>query len=150
MATYHLAEINVGTLVADTDHDDVAEFMDNLDRINKLAEEAPGFVWRLQTDEGDATAIKLWENPRALVNVSVWESIESLRDYVYTTEHAEFLRRRQEWFVPGESGVALWWVPAGTEPTPEDAKRRFELVKDIGPSPEAFTFGRRFPPPTDG
>ena len=91
---YHLAQINIATLIAPTDDERVAEFMGNLDRINAIAYSAPGFVWRLKTDENNATSIRLFDDPLTIVNVSVWTSLDALRDYVFNSPHRTFLQRR--------------------------------------------------------
>ena len=142
----HVAQINIGTMRAPTDDPSVAEFMDGLDRINALADSALGFVWRLQTDEGNATSIQIFENPLQLINMSVWDSVEALRDYVYRTEHVEFFRRRAEWFEADAKRVALWWVPVGEVPDVADGVRRVAFLERRGPSPYAFGFGRAAPP----
>ena len=103
----HVAQINIGTMLAATDDPLVAEFMDNLERINAIADTAPGFVWRLQTDSGNATEIQIFPNPLTLVNMSVWESADALKEYVYRSDHVEFFRRRAEWFQPDAKRVAL-------------------------------------------
>ena len=138
----HVAQINIGTMVAPTDDPAVAEFMDNLDRINAMADDAPGFVWRLQTDEGNATDIHVFPNPLELVNMSVWETVDDLKSYVYRTEHVEFFRRRAEWFEADAKRVALWHVAAGDVAELDDAIRRVEFMERSGPSPYAFGFGR--------
>lgn len=138
----HVAQINIGTMLAPTDDPLVAEFMDNLERINADADRAPGFVWRLQTDEGNATSIHAFADPLTLLNMSVWESIDALKEYVYRTEHVEFFRRRAEWFVPDAKRVALWCVQPGDVPAIDDAIRRVEFLERRGPSPYAFGFGR--------
>ena len=107
----HVAQINVGTMVAATDDPAVAEFMDALEHVNTIADAAPGFVWRLQTDSGNATEIQIFPDPLTLVNMSVWESVDALKAYVYRSEHMEFFRRRAEWFEPDAKRVALWHVP---------------------------------------
>jgi ribosomal protein S18 acetylase RimI-like enzyme len=144
--TAHLAQINLGTMVAPVDDPEVAEFMAALEAVNAIADRAPGFVWRLQDDNGNATSIHLFADPLALVNMSVWESVETLRDYVYRTTHVEFFRRRAEWFRPEGKRVALWWVPAGTVPDVRDGVRRVEFLERHGPSPYAFGFARPTPP----
>lgn len=136
----HVAQLNIGTMVAPTDDPAVAEFMDSLDRINALADEAPGFVWRLQTESGNATGIHIFPDPLQLVNMSVWESVETLKHYVYRSEHVDFFRRRAAWFEPSGRRLALWWVPAGTTPELDDAVRRIEFLERYGPSPYAFGF----------
>jgi hypothetical protein len=146
---HHLAQVNVGRLRAPEGSPVVADFFANLDPINALADTAPGFVWRLQTEGGNATDIQLDEDdPLLIVNLSVWESVQALKDFVFRTEHRDFLRRRREWFEPmDEIIVALWWVPAGTVPTELDAVDRLARLRKEGPGPDAFTFRATFPPP---
>ena len=138
----HVAQINIGTMVAPTDDPRVAEFMDALERVNAIADAAPGFVWRLQTDSGNATEIQIFPDPLTLVNMSVWESVDALKAYVYRSEHIEFFRRRAEWFEPDAKRVALWHVPAGTIPELDEAVRRVEFLERNGPSPYAFGFAK--------
>jgi hypothetical protein len=125
----------------------MAGFKAALEPINALADEAHGFVWRLQTEDGDATAIRLYEDERMIVNMSVWESIEALRAFVYTSDHTAVMRHRKQWFEKLETYLACWWVPAGHEPTIEEAKERLEHLKLHGPTPYAFTFRASFPAP---
>jgi GNAT superfamily N-acetyltransferase len=138
----HVAQINIGTMIAPTDDPAVSEFMNNLERINDQADHASGFVWRLQTEVGNATSIQIFANPLQLVNMSVWESVEALKAYVYRTEHADFFRRRAEWFESDVKRVALWTIPAGTIPTLDEAVRRADFLDRHGASPYAFGFGR--------
>ena len=138
----HVAQINIGTMVAPTDDPAVAEFMDNLDRINAIADQAPGFVWRLQTDDGNATDIHVFPNPLELVNMSVWETVDDLKAYVYRSEHVDFFRRRAAWFEGDAKRVALWHVGVGETAALDDAIRRVEFLERSGPSPYAFGFGR--------
>lgn len=138
----HLAQCNVATLCEALDHPASAEFVAGLPEVNAAGERAPGYVWRLQTEEGDATAIAAFPNPRTIVNLTVWESPEALHDFAYSGLHRQFLRRRGDWFLPGESKAAMWWVPAGTLPTVDDVRRRLEFVDRFGPSPYAFTSPR--------
>jgi len=147
MREYDLAQLNIGRLVAPTDSPLVAEFMEALDAVNALADESPGFVWRFQTDEGNATAERPFPDDTILVNFSTWTSVEALSDYVYRSVHAEYLRRRREWFERFEGvGIVLWWVPAGHRPTIDEAIERLEQLRLIGPTPLAFTFRHRFEP----
>lgn len=139
---YHIAQLNISTLLAPIDDPSIADFADNLEYINGLGDTSPGFVWRLQTDDGDATAIRPYTDPMVIVNMTVWSSIAALKDFAYRTEHADFLARRREWFAPGSSAVALWWIRAGDLPTIDDAKRRMEFLARHGPSPYAFRFAR--------
>jgi hypothetical protein len=148
---WHLAQLNVGILRGPLDSPKVAGFVAMLDPINALADASPGFVWRLQTEDGNATAIRPFDDDRILVNMSVWESLETLADFVYASRHLDVLRRRREWFeTMAEAHMVLWWVPAGTIPTTDEARRRLEALRSRGPSPDAFTFREPFPPPGSG
>jgi hypothetical protein len=147
---FHLAQLNIARMLAPIDDPLMASFSAQLDRINALAEQSPGFVWRLQTEDGDATTIQAFEDPLILVNMSVWESRESLHHYVYNSDHMKLLRNRREWFQPLEGpGLVLWWVAAGHQPDTEEAKQRLQLLSTQGPSVDAFSFGKHFPPPDD-
>jgi hypothetical protein len=126
----------------------MAGFVARLDEINALAERSPGFVWRLQTSEGNATYFRPYpHDDRILMNMSVWESVEVLRHYVYKTAHAELLRQREAWF-ERFAGVymALWWVPAGHHPGIDEATKRLAHLEKHGPTQFAFTFKKVFDP----
>jgi hypothetical protein len=146
---WHLAQLNIGRLRAPVDDPALAEFAANLDPINALADATPGFVWRLQTEEGNATAIRPFPGDDLMaINMSVWESMEALADYVYRSAHTAFLRRRSEWFERlREVYLVLWWIPAGVLPTVEEALARLDHLRTFGPTPEAFTFPQPFPHP---
>ena len=145
---YHLAQLNIGKMIAPTDDPRVAEFMERLDEINAIADEAPGFVWRLQTEEGNATSIHAFDDPLLLVNVSVWESIDALYEFTYRTTHTDVMRQRLKWFEKHEGPYqVMWWVPAGHVPTIDEAKKRLEMLIEHGSGPEAFTFRERYDPP---
>ncbi len=145
---YHLAQINVGKLLNVPEDPSMAGFFDNLDRINQLAEESPGFVWRLQSDQGNATDIILTDDPLFIVNMSVWTSVETLQAFTYKSEHLSFVRRRKEWFEkPKGAYHTLWWIPVGTIPSPEEGLKRLAYFEKHGPSAEAFDFKRAFPVP---
>jgi hypothetical protein len=139
--------LNIAVVKEPLESPSMADFVANLDRINALAESSPGFVWRLQTEEGDATALRpMGEN--VLVNMSVWRDVGSLNQYVYTSAHVEIMRRRKEWFERmSEAFLALWWVPQGHRPTVAEAIERLEHLRQHGPSPKAFTFRNAFLPP---
>lgn len=147
MAAYELAQLNIAVMKAPLDSPELADFVANLDRINALAEASPGYVWRLQTEEGDATALRpLGEN--VLLNMSVWRDAEALNEYVYRSDHAGIMRRRREWFERmGEAYMVLWWVPAGHRPDVAEALVRLEKLRAEGPTPFAFSFRQAFPPP---
>jgi hypothetical protein len=146
VTAHHLAQVNVATLRAPLDGPELAGFVAQLEPINALADASPGFVWRLQTDAGDATAIRPFDDDRIIVNLSVWESLEALRTFVYASRHLEVMRHRRAWFHRmADPYLALWWVPAGTVPTVAEARRRLGLLERHGPGPDAFTFRAPFP-----
>lgn len=147
---YQLAQLNVAMSLANMDDPIMAEFANNLDNINALAEGSPGFVWRLQTEEGNATDIKVFENKRAQVNLSVWEDKDSLFNFVYKSNHKDFMKQRRKWFEKWDGPyMALWWVKKGVRPTEFEAKERLEYLAKHGPSPHAFTFRSVYPPPEE-
>ena len=128
----------------------IDDFRTNLDPINALAEVSPGFVWRLQDEDGNATGIKPFGDELEIINLTVWESIDALADFTYRSAHKEILRRRREFFeAPTKPIVCLWWIPEGTIPTIEDAIARLEHLRAHGPTPTAFTFRVRFEPGDD-
>lgn len=147
MSNYQLAQLNIGNLAASLDSPQLKDFVDNLDRINALAESSPGFVWRLVGDGNDATSLRpLGDN--VLVNMSVWRDAAALREYVYRSAHAPIMKRRREWFTRmDEAHMVLWWVPAGHEPTIAEATAKLTLLRERGPTPDAFTFGTAFAAP---
>jgi len=148
MPDHHLAQLNVGRLVAPKDSPIVADFMDNLEAINAVADTAPGFIWRLQDDSGNATGIAVTEDDSFVINLSVWETIEDLHAYVYRSEHTPFVGRRREWFEPhAEPHMTMWWIEAGHVPRIDEAMARLELIRQNGPSLDAFTFKQTFPAP---
>jgi len=146
VSRYHIAQVNIGRIRAELDDPAMAGFVGRLDEINALADASPGFVWRLQTDAGNATYFRPFADERMLLNMSVWESVESLRHYVYKSTHRELLRERHAWFERLESAyAALWWVPSGHLPGVDEAKRRIAHLDAHGPTQFAFTFQRVFP-----
>jgi heme-degrading monooxygenase HmoA len=145
---HHLAQLNIGRVRAPLASDQLSGFVAALEPVNALADRAPGFVWRLQTEDGDATAIRAFDDDMLLVNMSVWESLEALADFVYRSDHREVMSRRRQWFERmDEKYLVLWWVDAGHLPTLDEAKDRLERLRRDGPSAEAFTFRSPFPPP---
>jgi hypothetical protein len=147
--THELAQVNIARLAAPLDSPQLADFMANLDPVNAAAEAAPGFVWRLQDDAGDATGIPAFEwdadgTVGVIVNLSVWRDLEHLLAFVYDDTHRAVLRRRREWFVPfREAYAACWWVPAGHRPSTDEAEDRVRHLRAHGPS--AYAFGLREP-----
>jgi heme-degrading monooxygenase HmoA len=147
-STYHIAQINIARMLAPLDDPIMAEFVASLSEINALADRSPGFFWRFQTEEGDATGIRPYDDDRIIVNFSVWETIEDLKAYVYQSAHAEVMRRRRQWFEKFEGVyMALWWVEAGHIPTVAEAMERLEYLSTHGVSESAFTFKQPFGPP---
>jgi hypothetical protein len=146
MSDRHLAQVNVSRLIAPIDAPETAAFVAALAPVNARADRAAGFVWRFQTDEGNATAVRAFDDPLVIVNLSVWESIGALEAFAYRDEgHRAVLRRRREWFERHlESHTALWWIPAGTTPTVDEAVARLAHLRAHGPSERAFTFRDRF------
>lgn len=141
----HLAQLNIATLRHPIDDPRTADFVDALSSVNGAGELSPGYVWRLQSDAGDATDIQVFDDPMVIVNLTVWESLDALKAFAYRGVHRDFFRRRGEWFVPGASRTALWWVPAGVVPTTGDATRRLDFIDAFGPSPYAFEMGQIHP-----
>lgn len=147
MPPFELAQLNVARLVAPLDSPVLTDFVANLERINALAERSPGFVWRLQTEDGDATGIRHFGDDM-LVNLSVWRDVAALHDFVYRTAHVEIMRRRMEWFERMDAAyMVLWWVASGRRPTLEEAEARLDRLREAGPTAEAFSFRRPFAAP---
>lgn len=135
----NLAQLNIGRLLHPIDAVETAEFAAALEPVNALADAAPGFVWRLQDDDGNATSFRAFDDDTLLINMSLWESLEALRGFVYSGEHLAFMRRRREWFDKiDEQHIVLWWTD--DIPTIPEAKRRLELLTANGPTADAFTF----------
>ena len=147
MSRYQLAQLNIAELKAPLDSPVLKDFVDNLDRINALAESSGGFIWRLKGDGNDATSLRpLGDN--VIVNMSVWKDAETLRNYVYNTAHVEILKRKREWFSRmSRAYMVLWWVAEGHEPTVAEAVVRLEHLRKHGATAEAFTFGEAFAAP---
>ena len=141
----HLVQLNIATLQHPLDDERIADFVNALPMVNEAGEQSPGYVWRLQSDGGDATDIKVFDDPLKIVNLTVWESLDALKAFAYRGIHRDFFRRRAEWFVPGSTRTALWWTPAGSLPTTDDAKRRLEFIDAFGASPYAFAMGQNQP-----
>jgi hypothetical protein len=148
MSAYELVQLNIGVIKGPMDSPVMADFAANLDRINALAERSPGFLWRLQTEAGDATAIRPFADENMLVNMSMWRDVDSLNKFVYRSAHVDIMRRRGEWFERmREAYLVLWWVPKGHRPSIGEAIAKLEFLRTKGPSSEAFTFRQTFPPP---
>lgn len=145
---HYLAQFNVARMRAPIEDAVMEGFRSQLDRINALADGSPGFVWRLQTDGGDATSIRAYADPLVIVNMSVWESLEALHQYVYRGAHVGPLRDRRQWFEPATGPVlVLWWIPRGHIPSVDEAMDKLEHLRAHGPTRDAFTFRDPFAPP---
>ena len=147
MSAWHLAQINVGRLLAPIDAPETAEFVANLDRVNAIADASPGFVWRLVGEGGNATDIHAFDDPMMAINMSTRAGLDDLAAFVYRSGHREIMRRRREWFAPMEVFMTLWWVPAGHRPTPAEGLERLAAFERLGPTAEAFSFRHPFPAP---
>jgi Domain of unknown function (DUF3291) len=150
---YHLAQVNIGRLQAPLDSEQLAGFVAALDPVNASADLAPGFVWRLQTEDGNATAVRAFEwdahdSAGVIINMSVWVSVDQLAAWVFGPLHRAVLRQRGDWFQRvAEATMALWWVPVGHQPSTSEAEARVLHLRAHGPTPTAFTFRRVFGPP---
>lgn len=149
MSRWELAEFNVAMLRAPLDDPDTAEFVANLEAVNAIAESSPGFVWRLKDDSGQSSSyVVAYDDPLMIINFSIWASPDDLHEFVFTTMHAKFLRRRREWFQSIDEAILVcWWIPADDRPSVQEAKERLERLRREGPTAEAFTLRHRFPPP---
>jgi hypothetical protein len=148
MSNYHLAQINIGRMLAPIDSPVMEGFVRQLDPINALADSSPGFVWRLKDESGNATDIVYNDDPMIIVNMSVWESVEALQQFVYKSHHIGVFRDRAKWFEKAvEAHYALWWVPEGHVPTVAEGRERLEHYRKHGSTPYAFWFSQLFPAP---
>ena len=146
---YHIAQLNIARFAKPAEHPDNADFVNNLDRVNAIAESQPGFVWRLTGDGNDALDIQAFDDPNVAINMSVWRDLDSLADFVYRNEeHLAIMRRRNEWFEKTKIHLVLWWVKAGHIPSLNEAKQRLNALIADGPSDRAFTFRNPFPAPS--
>jgi hypothetical protein len=144
---HYLAQANIARARASLTDPVMAGFVEQLEYINSVADGSPGFVWRFQTEEGDATAVRVFSDPLIIFNMSVWESVEALFDYAFRSDHRGPLGQRHEWFEKlDRPHSVLWWIPSGEVPTVSDAQERLDLLWSIGPSPAAFTFPKLFGP----
>jgi hypothetical protein len=149
MRAWHLAQINIAKILGENIEDPVmAKFVVQLDEVNALAENSPGFVWRLKEESNNATSLNPYNDNRIIVNMSVWETLDDLIKFVYRGRHAQVLRSRREWFVSfGKPFTTLWYIRAGETPTVEEAKKRLQSLQDNGPTEFAFDFKTRFSEP---
>ncbi|PHX05656.1 DUF3291 domain-containing protein [Vibrio splendidus] len=140
-----LAQLNIALAKYPLDAPEIKEFVDNLELVNGIAESSEGFVWRLKDESGDATNIQAFDDPNMIVNMSVWDSVDSLKNFMFRTHHRDFMRRKGDWFhrLPEDTYV-LWWIEEDDIPTLEEAIERLEHLREIGDTPYAFTFKTNF------
>jgi len=144
-AKHHLAQSNIAHMRAPLDDPLMESFVARIEALNALADESPGFLWRLKAEEGEVSTVAAFSGQRVLFNLSVWESIEALEAYVYRSDHVTAVQKRAEWFErPAKSPLVLWWIDAGHIPTEQEAEERFEMLWQNGPTVDAFTFRKRF------
>jgi hypothetical protein len=138
----HLAQLNVGRLVAPTDDPRVAQFMAALDRVNGIGKRSPGFIWMMEGSGEPGTGnteAKIGGDPQFVANLTVWDGVEALEHFVWNTVHRQFYERRREWFeVLGDQHFVMWWVPAGHRPTLDEALERLAMRQSAGDSDQAF------------
>lgn len=147
-SSWHLAQINVATALHPLDDQRMSSFVEQLDDVNAMADDSPGFIWRLQSDSGNAVDIRFGDDPMLIVNMSVWQSIEALYEFAYKTAHRQLLVDRRQWFRRPENAYqALWWVAVGHQPTVDEGMQRLALLQTSGPTEGAFKFRTHFPPP---
>ena len=148
MSGFHLAQINIARMLAPIDDPIMAEFVAQLAPVNALADRAAGFVWRLQTESGDATSLKVYDDEMIIINLTVWENVSALREFVYKNAHYGVLRDRKRWFEKFDGPYyAIWWIPAGQLPSVEAGKERLDYLREHGDSAYAFSFKSVFPEP---
>ncbi|CAK1737135.1 DUF3291 domain-containing protein [Vibrio crassostreae] len=140
-----LAQLNIALAKYPLDAPEIKEFVDNLELVNGIAESSEGFVWRLKDESGDATNIQAFDDPNMIVNMSVWDSVDSLKNFMFRTHHRDFMRRKGDWFhrLPEDTYV-LWWIEEDHIPTLEEAIERLEHLREIGDTPYAFTLKTNF------
>lgn len=143
----HLAQLNVAKAKFSLEAPELKDFVDNLDSVNAIAERSEGFIWRLKDESGDATSFSVEQDPDMIVNMSVWSSVDALKNFIFRTHHKDFLKRKGEWFhrLPEDTYV-LWWVEEGHRPTLDEAMERLNHLRKCGDSPYAFTFKSNFQP----
>ena len=143
----HLAQTNLAWMRYPLEDPRMAPMRDEIDRINVLGDRSPGCVWRLRTATGDATEVRVLDDPRILFNLTIWRSVDDLWHYAHHSEHVAFFRRRREWFIPPpKPPLALWWIPEGYRPTVDESMERLERLWRDGPGPPAFTLKTAFGP----
>ncbi|NMP31059.1 DUF3291 domain-containing protein [Thalassotalea sp. M1531] len=140
-----LAQLNIATALAPIDSPQLKDFVDNLDYINGIAEQSPGFIWRLKDETGNATDIQLFDNPQTITNMSVWQDAEALKNFMFKTDHIKFFKRKAQWFEkPTKATYVLWWIDEGHTPTLAEAKDKLAQLQQHGESEQAFSFKKLY------
>ncbi len=145
MRTHDLAQLNIAKLLHPIDSAELQDFVGNLDRINALAENSDGFIWRLIAEFNSAVD-QHYFGPDVIVNMSTWHDVKALHAFVYRSAHTEILKRRKEWFSEMKHYSVMWWIPHGTTPTIAEARERLTLLEKKGPTEQAFVFNQMFEP----
>jgi hypothetical protein len=145
---YHLAEFNFAKAMAPMEDPKLKDFVDGSPAVNAIADSSPGFIWRYQPEGMETFNIRPFEDQSIYITLSVWESVEALKNFVFKSGHGGYLKRRKEWFHPLDPHLVMWWIRAGHLPTVEEARSKLEILKNKGASPEAFDFTKQFPSPT--
>jgi hypothetical protein len=147
---YHIAQLNIARFRLPQEHPDNSGFVNNLDRINQIAEQQDGFIWRFKGEGNHALDVKAFDNPNIATNMSLWANLESLSAFAYRNqEHKDIMRKRSDWFDKIDFHLVLWWVRAGYIPSLDEAKARLQLLQNIGATEQAFTFKISFLAPSD-
>ncbi|WP_410658078.1 DUF3291 domain-containing protein [Amycolatopsis sp. lyj-112] len=153
MTAFELAQVTIARMLAPFKDPSMQDFVTGLALVNASADVAPGFIWRLQVEDGDMSAVRAFDwdmgdSFGVLPNISVWTSVEALSDFVFSGEHLAYLKRRREWFLPVKDMMtALWWVPSGHQPTVDECVAKVRHLRENGPIPEVFTLRTQFPRP---
>jgi heme-degrading monooxygenase HmoA len=147
--SWQLAQLNIARRRYALDDANMEDFVDGLDPVNALAESSDGFIWRLQTEAGDATGLVIYDDPSFIVNISVWSSREALLNFVRSEGHMAIMKRRREWFErPDQPYQVFWWVHKHHQPTVEEAEERLNRLRKYGATEHAFSAREYFPPPS--
>ena len=144
MNNFNLAQVNIAKRLAPMDDPIMQDFVNNVEKINAIADVSDGFIWRMQDEDKDL-GVAVFKDDSILINISVWKDLESLFNYTYNSGHIEVFKRKKEWFSKIKMmHMAFWYVPEGYEPTFQDAKNRLDYLNNHGDTPYAFSFKSKF------
>ncbi|WP_136480967.1 DUF3291 domain-containing protein [Cognatitamlana onchidii] len=143
---YHLAQVNIAKRKASLDDPIMVDFVNNVNKINGIADQSDGFIWRMKDEDKDL-GIEIFHDDSIIINISVWKDLGSLFNYTYKSGHIDVFKRKKEWFINTKKAhMAFWYVPAGYRPNFQDAKNRLDYLDEHGESPYAFSFKSKFSP----